>query len=256
MNKKYLPVFRVSLFLILMITACNTAAPAATATDTPAPVTNTPEATATNTPPPSDTPEPSATPDVAATQKVEEFQALLEKFKTKGYIGTSDGESRQLENFMGEYALINNYYKWWEPVEGQFENFVFSAHLKWQSYSSTPDSSGCGIGFGIQANGDHYAAFLDRENIVFLRARGSRIYRMGAAGGDRFPIIALPAKADLVVAVWDQNVTISVNGVIVTYILSSDQNAQGKFAFSVLSGGNSGYGTRCEMTDIVLWTPK
>lgn len=254
MNRKRSPVFVFSLLLLLVITSCTSAAPAAT--ETPVPVMDTPLPNATNTQPPTDTPEPSVTPDVEATHKVETFQAILDKFAAKGYIGSAEGERNEVKDFEGEYALINNYYKWWPALDGEFENFVFSAHLEWQSYSSTPNPSGCGLGFGIQKNGKHYAVFLDRENIIFLRSTGSRAIEMGAAGGDRYPIIPIPAKSDLVVAVWGQNVTVSVDGVIVNYILASDQPAIGTVAFSLLSGGNSGYGTRCRMTDIVFWTPK
>lgn len=244
--------------LALTLAACSFNAPSPTATPTELPATNTPVPSPTLTPLPSDTPEPTVTPDVEATQKADEFQALLTLFHEKGYIGTTEGQTRLFKNFKEEFANLHDYYKWWWPegTKEQYSNFVFSAHFEWRSYSSTPDVSGCGIGFGIKENGDHYAIFLDRENLILIRAKGASLYRMGTSGGGRYPTIPIPARSNFSIAVWDQNVTVSVDGVIVNYILSSDQNAQGQLAYSLLSGTNSDYGTRCEMTNIILWTPK
>jgi hypothetical protein len=256
MKMNFSPLYIAICMLMLFANACSVLAPAPPPTSTPVP-TNTPQPTFTITPTSTATPKPTTTPDVAATQKAEEFQSLLANFKEKGYIGATEGESTPIKDFKGEFAQLGSYYKWWWPVkEGEYGNFIFSAHFKWNSSGSTADASGCGIGFGIKENGNHYAIFLDRENLFLVRAKGTRLYSMGTSGGSRYAPIPIPAKADFVLAVWDQNVTASVNGAIVNYILSSELNAQGKFAFSVLSGTNSGYGTRCEMTDIVFWRPK
>jgi len=255
MKKRNSLELQLPVLLMFVLAACSAAGPS---TESPTlqaiPDTSTPSSTLTLEP--TATLQSTATPDVVATQKAEEFQSLLADFKEKGYLGTADGESVTPPNFEGEFAQIHDYYKWWPFQEGQYNNFVFMAHLEWKSYSSTPDVSGCGIGFGIKENGDHYALFLDRENLVLFRGKGSSVYLMGTAGGKKYPKISIPAKADLAVAVWDQNVTVSVNGIITYYILSSDQNAQGQVAFSVLAGTSSGYGTHCEMSDIVFWTPK
>lgn len=245
------------LAITTILTACSMGVAPAAPTPTLFPLTETPLPTATSTPIPTDTPEPTATPDVAATQKAEAFQDILRNFQEKGYIGTTDGESTYLKDFEGEYAKLGYYYKWWWPLgDKEYGNFVFSAHFKWDSSGSTSDASGCGVGFGIKPNENHYAVFLDRENIFLVRAKGTQLYRMGTSGGKRFPTIPIPAKADFVLAVWDQNVTVSVNDAIVTYILSSELTGEGKLAFSVLSGTNGGYGTHCEMSDIIFWTPK
>jgi hypothetical protein len=35
-----------------------------------------------------------------------------------------------------------------------------------------------------------------------------------------------------------------------------DQSTKGDFALSLLSGTNKDYGTRCEISDMILWTAK
>ncbi len=194
-----------------------------------------------------------------AAQTTVDFPALLEKFKEKGYIDTTDGQEIPIADFRKSLAQKGWYYKWGfaEEADGEYENFVFSAHFKWDSYTSTPDISGCGVGFGIKDDGTHYAVFLDRENIAFAKGTDATVKRMGAADDSgRFPIIPKPAEADFAAAVWGNNLYVLVNDVFVHYILASDQDAKGKFALSLLSGGNSDYGTRCEMSNIIFWTPK
>jgi hypothetical protein len=258
MKKNIARLCRASLLLVLALTACNSATPAPTDAPTSVPPTDTPQPTATFTPLPTDTPEPTFTPDVAATEKAEAFQALLEKFWELGYISSIEGESLPVKDFEGEFNQLANYFKWWwlDEMKGEYSAFVFSAHLEWGSYSSTPDVSGCGLGFGIKENGDHYALFLSREHLVLARGKGSRISLMGTAGGEKYPTIPIPAKAEFVVAVAPDKIAASVNGKITFFNLSSDQDALGKLAFSVLGGTNSGYGTRCNMTNIVFWMPK
>lgn len=244
------------LAIAAILTACS-AAPEVPTSTTPLPFTESPLPTATRTPEPTHTPKPTATPDIESTQEAEAFQAILKTFQEKGYIGTVDGEATTLKDFKGEYANLGSYYKWWWPLEDkQYGNFVFSARFKWGSSGSTSDASGCGVGFGIKPNENHYAIFLDRENLFLVRTKGTQLYRMGTSGGKRFAPIPIPARADFVLAVWDQNVTVSVNDTIVTYNLSSELDGNGKLAFSVLSGTNGGYGTRCEMSNIIFWTPK
>ncbi|MFZ5878627.1 MAG: hypothetical protein ACOY0R_04605 [Chloroflexota bacterium] len=192
-------------------------------------------------------------------QTTVDFPALLEKFKEKGYIDTTEGQQVSIPDFEKTMAQKGWYYKWGfaEEAQAEYGNFVFSAHFKWDSYSSTPDVSGCGIGFGIKDDGAHYAVFLDQANLVFAQGTDTTAKRMGAANDSgRFPAIPKPAEADFAAAVWNNNLYVLVNDVFVHYILPSDQDALGRFALSLLSGGNSGYGTRCEMTNIILWTPK
>jgi hypothetical protein len=194
-----------------------------------------------------------------AARTAVDFPSVLEKFKEKGYIDTTDGQTISIADSKKILAQKGWYDKWGfaEEAQDEYENFVFSAHFKWESYSSTPDISGCGIGFGIKEDGEHYAVFLDQANIVLAKGTDSAAKRMGVADDSgRFPVIPKPTEADFAAAVWENNLYVLVDGVFVHFILPSDQDSVGKFALSLLSGGNGGYGTRCEMSNIVLWTPK
>jgi hypothetical protein len=247
-----LPIMIVVLFLNL-IAACSSAATsvptqAATATVTPVPP------TPTKTAKPTSTPVPTATPNVAATQKYDEFNKILEDFLSKGYLATTEGKTVELDDFKEEWAKMN-YYDFFPPAQQVDTDFLFKSHVKWSSASDTADISGCGVAFGVQeSNGDHYMLVLDKSRIFFGMNRGSRTYQVGKTSGSGRLDFDNPAEADMVVAVKDKSAFVSVNGEVTEYTLSQDQTTHGIFAFSLLSGTNKDYGTRCEMTDNMLWT--
>jgi hypothetical protein len=83
--------------------------------------------------------------------------------------------------------------------------------------------------------------------------RGSGVYQVGKTRGSGRVDFGNPAEADFAVAVKDQSAYVSVNGEVTEYTLSVDQTTRGTFGVTLLSGTNSDYGTRCEMTDVMLW---
>lgn len=236
-----------TIFLLLTV-GCSTFAPqpTATATNTPLPPTATKR--------PTSTPRPTATPNVAATQQYEAFYSMLQDFAEKGYVATTDGETQTFKPFKEEWAQ-RNWYQWW-PETTVDSDFVFSGHFKWATAGSTSEDSGCGIIFGIQENDDHYAVFLDKSRILFLMARGTYAYNVGKTRGSGRVTYTPPAEADFVVAVKGQTAYVSVDGDVTEYTLSKDQTTRGDFGLTLLSGTNKDYGTRCEITDMILWTAK
>jgi hypothetical protein len=135
-------------------------------------------------------------------------------------------------------------------------DFVFKGKLAWSSASNTPETSGCGIIFGLQENNDHYGVFIDKGRIQFLMGRGPNVYNVGKTSGSGRLSYGNPAEAEVIIAVKDQIANVSVDGDITKYTLSADQTSRGTFALSILSGTNKDYGTHCEMTDMMLWVAK
>ena len=239
-------------FLILAMLACNFGR--SVATPTPLPPTN---------PPPTAIPPTQAPPVVESSPTPENttppvdtgaFDTLLKDFASKGYVTTTEGETTPIDPFKNEWAQIN-YYDFWN-VDKEASDLVFSSHFKWSSSSSTPDLSGCGVAFGLQENGDHYVVFLDKGRIAFFMSRGSNVYEVGKTRGPGRVNFGNPADADFALAVKGKSAYVSVDGEVTEYTLSADQTTLGNFALSMVSGTNSGYGTRCEMTDSFLFIPK
>jgi hypothetical protein len=210
--------------------------------------------TPTNTAKPTSTPKPSATPNVIATQKHDEFQALLGKIKNDGYISTTVGQTIELDPFKEEWAQIN-YYDMWSY--GMIDSdFVFKAKFNWSTAPAKSDDSGCGVVFGGQENGDYYVVFLTNSSTRFFMKRGANLYKVGKTNGSGVKKFGNPAEAEFVLAVSDQKAYILVDGEPTIYTLSADQTSKGGFGLSLLSGTNKDYGTRCEATEMMLWTAK
>lgn len=242
-----------------VLSACQAAIESPTATLIPP--TNTPTSLPTDTPKPTETPtktpSPTFTPDIAATQKYDDFYSLLEQIKNDGYISTTDGKTVELDPFTEEMAKIG-WLRFWpiENVDPIYSDFVFKAKYNWSSAATNPESSGCGFIFGIQDNGDYYAVYLTNNNITFALKRGSNLYRVGKTSGTGVYDFNNPAEAEFVIAVHNQKAYVLVDGVPTLYTLSVDQTTNGYIGNSVLSGTNSDYGTRCDATEMLLWTMK
>jgi len=211
----------------------------------------------TDTPIPTDTPvptkkiPPTKTPNIALTKQHDDFFSLLESFEAKGYVDTSIGETTILNPFKEEWAQMD-WFRWW-TFDFVAKDFLFKSHFEWSSALSTPEESGCGIVFGIQENGDYYVVFVDANRILFMRKKGDYLYEIGKTRGSGRTDFGNPAETDFVIAVKGQKAYISVDGEITEYTLSVDQTTEGHFGYSILSGTNRDYGTRCEITDSMIW---
>lgn len=256
------PLVHFFFLLVLVSLACNSATPEPPPTSTPKP-TDTPAptatitATSTNTPRPSPTPRPTKTPNLAATQKYEDFNAETQKYFELGYLKSNEGKIEEIDDFYYEWAQLNWYS--WLPLGRNVSDFYLSAHFAWNSAYRNADDSGCGIVFAIQPNKEHYSVFLDRTKIVFLDADSRYSYSLtvGKTRGTGRVKFDMPAEADFTLIVKGAYAYVLVDGELIgEYTLSQSRNLRGDVGLSILSGTNKDYGTKCEMTNIRLWTPK
>ena len=112
-------------------------------------------------------------------------------------------------------------------------------------------------------NGEHYAVFLDRSQILFLNADQTSGYSRAVGltrgtGRVQFDNPAdSPQEADFTVIVNDTYAYVLVdNEVVGEYTLAKSKTLRGDVGLSLLSGTNRDFGTRCEMTDIHVWIPE
>ncbi len=256
-QKKQTPFMVFVLVLILVSFACSTSQPpTATQTNTPQP-TATITASPTNTPRPSPTLRPTNTPNLAATQRTEELNAEVQTYFDKGYLSTTEGQFRELDDYSDDWAQLG-WYQWY-PLQDSASNFFLSGHFEWYSASKTSDTSGCGFIFGLQPNKDHYAVFLDRAKVLFLTTDSKLGYSkyVGTTRGTGRVKFQYPAEADFTLIVKDAYAYVLVNGEVVgEYTLSQSRPSRGNLALTILSGTNKDYGTHCEMTNLHLWLPK
>jgi hypothetical protein len=250
------------LILTFILSACSISA--AQPTSTPPP-TDTPQPTATitltptNTPKPSPTPRPTATPNLAATQQMEELNTRLKTYLDKGYISTSEGRLYQLDDYQLELAQIN----YFSPLAGigydnKVKNFVFRADFAWENDGKNPETSGCGVIFRHQDNGDFYSAYLDTERVVvggYAASAGNFVRRFGVSSGKGTVQFGNPASANFTLIANEEMMYVLVDDQFVgSYTLYADKLLDpGYVAYFLKSGTNSGFGTRCEITNSTLW---
>jgi hypothetical protein len=236
----------------LFLNACSFASfqePTATPTTT-----HTPVPTSTVTPTPTRTPLPTKTPNLAATQRVDEWNAEIQGYFEKGYLHTADGSIKELGSFVEEWAQMDWYTTW--LLDETVDNFVFSAHFKWSSASKTPNQSGCGFVYAIQDDGSDYSVFLDQAGILYLRSEFNHGFRVGRTRGTGQVKVGDPTEADFTLIVDNYYSYVLVDGeVIGEYTLPQSDPLKGEVGVSILSGTNKDYGTRCQVTDMRLWTP-
>lgn len=243
--------------LILVSLACVTfqAAPASTTALDPT-GTETIAPTITQTRRPSPTPRPTQTPNLGATERAEELHAEVQEYLEKGYLATTEGRVRELDDFRYDWAQLG----WYRPflVEDSVGDFFLGGHFKWDSAFHNSDISGCGFIFGMQSNNDHYAVFLDRQKIVFLITDNTVGFSrpVSPTRGTGIVNFDYPAEADFTLIVRGTYAYVLVNGeVIGEYTLAQSRSSEGAIGLTVLSGTNRDFGTHCEMTDLHLWLP-
>jgi hypothetical protein len=261
MQRKSLYTFISFLLIVIFVSlACATTQPTPTSTPEPSPsaaptASQTP--TATRTPRPSPTPRSTQTPNLAATQRAEELNATVQEYFEKGYLATTEGRFRELDDFSYDWAQLGWYRKF--PIQDGVGDFFLSANFKWDSAFKNSNISGCGFVFGVQPNDDHYAVFLDRQKVLFLITdnRVGFSKPVSPTRGTGIVKFDYPAEADFTLIVKGAYAYVLVNGeVIAEYTLAQSRSSKGGIGLTVLSGTNKDYGTRCEMSNLHLWLAK
>ena len=245
------------LVILLLISSCTTfAPPAPTNTSTPQP-TATKTATPTATLRPTSTPRPTKTPNLAATQHMDELQEEAQAYYDEGYLDSPDGRFKEYDDFDEKWAQLG-WYSWW-PLDQTVRDFYLTAHFKWSSAYRNADISGCGFAFAIEPDDDHYALFLDRAKVYFIDTTQYFAALSPVRGTGRVEFgnpFDAPVEADFTLIVKGTSAHVLVDDVLVgEYVLSQSKNLRGGLGLTLLSGTNKDFGTRCEMSNIHVWTP-
>jgi hypothetical protein len=247
------------LFASLVISACalvSTPLPSPTTVPsrTPLPSTFTPEATATQTPRPSSTPKPTRTPNFEATAQYDAVAAKVKEYFDAGYISTSKGVAfRHLPLFTDHWAQIDWFQ--WTYLDYSPADFVIETDLKWESASAVANSSGCGFVFRLADKDNFYVMFVSLkgyvESTIFSGGNSAFLSRgyYGSAAQNGGVHLTLIVEGDTFRVLIDDKFIKSYTG-FKAKLLS------GKLAYTVFSGTNKDYGTRCTFSNTDLWTIK
>jgi hypothetical protein len=244
------------IILVVFLSSCAQPTPLPTSmpvpTDLPT-ATFTPSPTFTLTPTPTKTPKPTATPNMTATQQYENFSAKINEYYDEGYISTTEGEYTRIKNFSVEWAQID-WYRWYN-LNSSPTNFVIRTDILWDSASKAANDSGCGFVFRIQDNNDHYLAYASLKGFVSAAGilnKGWDDLGMGTYGNP-----SSSGKLNMVLIVQDNTFRMIIDDELVkTFTGYQGKLTEGKLAYTVLSGTNKDFGTRCKFTNTELWSLK
>ncbi|MBN2386907.1 MAG: hypothetical protein JXB85_07795 [Anaerolineales bacterium] len=219
--------------------------PTATATATP---TEAPTPTATTRP--TLTPPPTRTPNLAATQAYEDMAADVQGYYDNGYIESTNGSYYPLDEFFADWAQIGWYS--WQQTGYDPADFVLQAHFSWETDTSTPNPSGCGIVFRLQNDGAHYVIFVTTDGYLHFGVNDA--YFQFSGGQGYYAPAATGGEADFAMTVSGSTFNMFIDGEHVkTYYGRTNDWLEGDLAYTILSGTNAGFGTRCEITNSELW---
>ncbi|MFN3308799.1 MAG: hypothetical protein ACK44E_06260 [Anaerolineales bacterium] len=184
---------------------------------------------------------------------------LVEDLYNEGYIASREGTFTKLDDFTEAWAKLD-WYQYWYQGDERYANFILSFSAKMQSASDKANwhHAGCGLVFRHVDNDNHMFLIIAQNGIMSLRKRVK----------DLVYIVRDSKKYSAQIPVEKVYVTMIVDGMSVyifadgTKVLEAREPLlgstlrEGRLAFSVMSGTNKGYGTRCSMTNIWLWELK
>jgi hypothetical protein len=194
-----------------------------------------------------------ATAEVAqkATVQAQGMLTVIDKLFADGIISTKEGEYIRLQDFDESWAQIN-WYQWWETGYSA-NNFVLVSDMEWSSASKNANwpTSGCGFVYGEVGNPNHnisWAAldgYLYTQNVTNDNRKWLAYKKWGTP--------AIPeGQLHFMMVMFDKRLTFYVNDaeVVSTY---DSLYVPGNINYTLMSGTNAGYGTRCKIFNVDLF---
>jgi len=226
-------------------TPAPTAAPRTTATIAP---------TVTAIPSPTPTLRPSPSPNLAATAQYAGMQVKVKELLDAGYISRATGSYVSIEPYSDYWAQIDWYT--WSPVpETVPADFIVRTEIAWESASKTPNLSGCGFVFRLQPNKDHYMIHIGTDGYIYAASNlnghwaemGHAYYGKGQFNGHE----------TLTLIVEKDTFSILINDKFIKKFTGFKANLlDGTLAYTIISGSNTDFGTRCSFSNTELWKLK
>ncbi len=181
----------------------------------------------------------------------EEFRATVEDLKAKGVVPQSSGTFHFHEDYETEWAQIN-WYQWDTFVKTT--NLVVSADITWKSAINTPnyDSSGCGFVFRSQDTSNNLYAAMNMDGLIHFG--GIRNGSWLNYSNYKYGPIATKGTAQMVLVVNGDTATVYVDGSRIGEQRSLAILDEGGLAFTVWSGTNKDFGTRCTFRNVYYYT--
>ncbi len=180
----------------------------------------------------------------------DDFRGLIAFLKDRGVIPSVNGTVHFQEDYKSEWAQINWYQ--WETFD-QAQNFVISTDIEWESASNTPNfaDSGCGFVLRSQDTNNNLYAALNMDGKVHFGGIKSGSWL--SYGSYPYGQHSTKGKAQFVVIANGDTLTAYVDGAPVGQQKNLAILQPGGLAFSVWSGTNKDFGTRCTFKNVYYY---
>lgn len=176
----------------------------------------------------------------------------VQKLYEEGQISSTEGNFYFLADFTQSWPQINFFRFWYTDL--QPKDFVLRADISWESASSTANwfNSGCGFGFRVDEEfQNYYVVFLTMDGFVKM-SRWKNGVRT-SLGRSYYGTVGTPSgSAEMMLVVEGDILMVFVNGKRV-HRRSDSTLESGYVTYSLVSGTNKDYGTRCTFSNVGLW---
>lgn len=187
-----------------------------------------------------------------ATTQAEPMWALIQQLHADAYIQSTEGSYYQLDNFNESWAMLNYFDIWrtgYSPAD-----FVVRADVAWDSASETANwfNSGCGFLYRLdRPENSFYLVFLTLDGYVKMQYWSPNAIR--SLGFSYYGQLDLPrGNAEMVLVAQGSKMHVLINGKLVHTRIDTNIE-RGELAYTLLSGTNAGFGTRCVFENVNLW---
>lgn len=194
-----------------------------------------------------------ATAEAAYAQHTEQAQPIhseVVRLFEQGLISTTEGKFINIADFEQSQAQIDWYF--YSPTGYRPSDFVIRSDVEWDlaSESANP-TSGCGFMFRESGDDSFYVVRLSVDGYAqFWRLLNDRFADLGRAyvGQIGFP----SGQAQIMLVVDGFRFTFFVDGKQIRTV-GDESLESGELHFTVHSGINTGFGTKCSFSNIELW---
>ncbi|KAA3642270.1 MAG: hypothetical protein DWQ07_24865 [Chloroflexi bacterium] len=187
-----------------------------------------------------------------ATARAEPMLELIQELYDDDYIQSTEGSYHQLDDFDESWAMLN-YFDIWRTGFAP-SDFIIRADVAWDSASDSANwfNSGCGFLYRLdRPENSFYLVFLTLDGYVNMQYWSPRAIR--SLGFSYYGQLDLPSgNAEMVLVAQGSEMHVLINGKLVHTRIDTNVD-KGELAYTLLSGTNAGFGTRCVFENVGLW---
>jgi hypothetical protein len=191
------------------------------------------------------------------TAQAQPMYDLVQGLVKDGVLSSGEGVNTRLPDFNEAIAQIN--YIFPIPTGYSPKNFVLKTDMAWDSASRTANwfNSACGFIFHIGEDGSYYSASLALDGNVYLDMHKPGSRYINTIGRWFYGKVEIPkGSAKFMLVVTEDQITVFINDKLVHSYKNELAYRTGLLAYSIISGTNKDYGTRCTLTNSDLWELK